>query len=240
MRNMNERPICHRGEDLVTYLYGEASEAEAKDFANHVQMCDSCRTEFAMFQQVHDSILQWRSEALGALSFAHDSTVTAMPANTGSATSVGSEKRLSAIAAIREFFDVSPLWLRGAAALASVLLCVLVVLAVARLWKRPTLVGGNGPAQTVYTPTEFKEAVAREVEKQVADIKNSQMQASVNAPPKNSDPASRIRKRSSGGSQLARTRLTRKERDQLAADLRLLPGPDDDELPFVLPDEPKQ
>ena len=66
MLNTNERPACHRAEDLVTYLYGEASEVEAKDFAVHLQQCDSCRGEFGVFQQVHDSMLLWRNEALGS------------------------------------------------------------------------------------------------------------------------------------------------------------------------------
>jgi len=44
------------------------------------------------------------------------------------------------------------------------------------------------------------------------------------------------RHNSAGGSQLAR--LTRQEREQLAADLRLTPGSDDDDLSFVLPNEP--
>jgi hypothetical protein len=245
MRNMNERPICHRAEDLVTYLYGEASEAEAKDFANHVQSCDACRAEFAVFQQVHDSILEWRSEALGAISFAHDSTAAAMQANTAlTATSVGSKKRLSAIAAVREFFNVSPLWLRCAAALASILFCVLVVLAAARLWQKPSQVVRNGNDDRVYTPEQFKQEVAKQVDEKVAAIKKSQAPTPTTSMA-NNNPAERkpARQRSLTGSQLAtlpQTRLTRKEREQLAADLRLVPGPDDDDLPFVLPNEPNQ
>jgi len=35
-------------------------------------------------------------------------------------------------------------------------------------------------------------------------------------------------------------RLTRADREQLSADLRLIPGRDEEELPFVFPDEPNQ
>src|SRR5260370_35404157 len=66
MRTMNERPICHRSEDLVTYLYHEASAAEAQDFASHVETWDACRAELAVFSQVHESILLGRNEALGS------------------------------------------------------------------------------------------------------------------------------------------------------------------------------
>jgi hypothetical protein len=34
--------------------------------------------------------------------------------------------------------------------------------------------------------------------------------------------------------------LTPQEREQLAADLRLVPGADDEELPFVMADQPNQ
>ena len=66
MKEINERPVCHRAEDLVTYLYHEANEAEARDFANHAEACDACRAELAVFKQVHESISLWRNEALGS------------------------------------------------------------------------------------------------------------------------------------------------------------------------------
>jgi len=66
MRTMNERSVCHRSEDLVTYLYNEASAAEAQDFAGHLETCEACRAEFGVFSQVHESILLWRNEALGS------------------------------------------------------------------------------------------------------------------------------------------------------------------------------
>jgi hypothetical protein len=35
MQDLNGRPVCHRAEDLVTYLYGESSESDALDFRAH-------------------------------------------------------------------------------------------------------------------------------------------------------------------------------------------------------------
>ena len=57
MMKNHERPICHRAEDLVAYLYNEASETDAQDFADHAEQCDACRSELAVFRQVHESIL---------------------------------------------------------------------------------------------------------------------------------------------------------------------------------------
>src|SRR5712692_283018 len=138
MRTMNERPVCHRSEDLVTYLYNEASAAEAQDFANHVEKCEACRAEFAVFSEVRQSILLWRNEALGsAFSPAPQAAPVLTEATKDSRQFVRHERKLPALAALREFFSVSPFWLRGATAVAALLLCMLAVLTVSRLSQRP-------------------------------------------------------------------------------------------------------
>src|SRR6267154_4050462 len=105
MRTMNERPVCHRSEDLVTYLYNEASAAEAQDFAGHVETCEACRAEFAVFSQVHESILLWRNDALGsAFSPAAQAAPVPDKAPADSRQLVRPERRLPALAALREFF----------------------------------------------------------------------------------------------------------------------------------------
>src|SRR2546423_7637440 len=137
MRENNERPVCHRAEDLVTYLYGEASNADALDFRNHLQQCNACRSEFTVFSQVHNSIELWRNEALGA-SF-NPAAITAAPA-IESKEFAQPERRLSALAAVREFFTVSPLWLRGVTAFAALLLCALGVMMISRSSQKPIAV----------------------------------------------------------------------------------------------------
>src|SRR5881227_3286474 len=101
MRTTNERPVCHRAEDLVTYLYGEASAADAQDFSAHMKQCDACRAEFGVFNQVHDSIVLWRSEALGTSPVRVSRPVQETIAPSGF---VQHAQRLSAVAALREFF----------------------------------------------------------------------------------------------------------------------------------------
>src|SRR5689334_16242174 len=120
MEEINQRPLCHRAEDLVSYLYGEANDADGADFRNHLQQCDACRSEFTVFNQVHESIVLWRNEALGA-SFHPAAVVSESTIDTREF--VPRERKLSALAALREFFSVSPLWLRGATAFAGLLLC---------------------------------------------------------------------------------------------------------------------
>src|SRR6266545_2842401 len=113
MRDINQRPLCHRAEDLVGYLYGEANDADAADFRRHLQQCDACRSEFSVFNQVHESIVLWRNKALGA---SFNSAAVVPAATIDSSEFVRHGRKLSALAALREFFTVSPLWLRGATA----------------------------------------------------------------------------------------------------------------------------
>src|SRR5713226_5730246 len=171
MRNINERPICHRAEDLVTYLYGEASQADALDFANHLQRCDACRSEFAIFNQVHDSILVWRTEALGS---SFSPTVALAESAVDSSQFVRHERKLSALAALREFFSVSPLWLRGATAFAALLLCVLGLVVVSRSWKQSAPVAKSSTEDKVYTATQLRAAVDDAVSKTLSENRQSQ------------------------------------------------------------------
>jgi anti-sigma factor RsiW len=227
--------MCHRAEDLVSYLYGEATAEEAHDFAGHLQQCDACRAEFRVFNQVHESIVTWRNEALGTIAsplpMQNDVRVT-------SAEIVQDTRRLPAVVALRQFFSVSPLWLRGATAFAGLVLCALLIFAVSRMWRQSTATGGD---QGKYTAQQLREEVERQVAERMAQ---SNQTAGQTSPPEKMQPevpyprtqvvTDRVRPRTQ-----PRTRLTREERVQLAADLGLIQG-HEDEMPFVLPDEPNQ
>lgn len=234
MQNMSERPVCHRAEDLVTYLYGEATAAEARDFGAHLEQCDACRAEFSVFNQVHHSIATWRDEALGA-STAPTASRAAGP-NSISAPFVQRGQKVSAVAALREFFSVSPLWLRGATAFAGLLLCALMVLAASRFWQTPVQVVNHdqGPG---YSEEQFRQAVQKGVDERLAQ--NTSRQGDVIKPPSAGDESPQV----TGNRGRARNQrgkgLSREERVQLAADLELISARDE-ELPFVFPDEPNQ
>lgn len=119
---------CDRSEELVTYFYGETAPAEAKVFRQHLTGCAVCRDELAAFGGVRELVGEWRDEALGALpalgfdeSFA---TAATMPHTY--------PRKRSAIAALREFFSLSPLWLRAGAVAATLVFCALAALTLAR------------------------------------------------------------------------------------------------------------
>ena len=244
MMKNHERPICHRAEDLVAYLYNEASETDAQDFADHAEQCDACRSELAVFRQVHESILLWRNEALGTFSPVSEAADLARAPS--SVKLVQHERTLSAFQALREFFSVSPLWLRGATAFAALLLCVLALVVISRSWKQPTPVAKNSTEEKVYTKTQFEAAVDKAV--------NAKLKESQATPPPASNVANNevkpSKQPSASGRELVRNgspqrsqRLrgfTRAEREQLAADLLLIPGRDEADLPFVFSEEPNQ
>ena len=238
MRNINERPVCHRAEDLVTYLYGEANQAEARDFAAHMKQCDACRGEFALFNQVHKSIANWRNEALGTVTV----PVTAPIAQSAASPTpfVQHERKLSAWASLREFFTVSPLWLRGATAFAGLLLCALLVFAVSRFWQKPVEMVRDVSSGKTYTQKELEDEVQKQVaaavaarDQQNAAIRDSTVAVKGEQKPSTQPSSTRSRQKA------RQPRLTDEERIQLAADLGLIPGRDD-ELPFVFPEEPNQ
>jgi hypothetical protein len=234
MQKMNERPVCHRAEDLVTHLYGEANAEEARDFSAHMQQCDACRAEFTVFHQVHDSIVTWRNEALGATPVSASATNPVVAA----AAFVQHERKLSALAALREFFSVSPLWLRGATAFAGLLLCALIVFAVSRAWQQPVMTARDDDKK--YTEEQFQQAVRKQVE-QIAKSSEEKREQVITQANDDVQPQPQVVTRRSRPRIQPSNRLTREEREQLAADLGLIPRREE-ELPFVLPEgeEPNQ
>lgn len=233
MQDLNERPVCHRAEDLVTYLYGEAGEADARDFRAHLEHCDACRGEFATFNQMHESILVWRNEALGA---SFNPAALVAESSVDATQFVRHERKLSAWAALREFFNVSPLWLRGATAFAGLLLCALVIFAVYSSSKRPAQVATRPPEQ-MFTKADLDKAVADaklQAAKEQQSATPKETVAVAQQPPSRTGLANArpVKPRVKG--------LTQQERQQLAADLRLIPNVDDEELPFGISDQPNQ
>jgi hypothetical protein len=158
---------------------------------------------------VRQSITAWRDEALAGFV---STPVAAQP------------KTKSALAALRQFFDLSPLWLKGATAFAAVTFCVLAGLVLFRGNKDQV-----SPANvTVYTEQDVnrivKEALAQQARTQPSLETPSPESVAVKSPkpkPKSSRPSS--------STQFARGQrpLSKAEREQLAAELRLLSSGDD-------------
>jgi len=206
MNERNNSPGCERASDLIAFVYNEANESERDDFELHLKECRACREEVASFGVVRESITAWRDEALSGF------VSTPLPATPG---------RKSAIAALRQFFDLSPLWLKGATAFAILAFCALAFFATVGPDRTERGSAGSTPEtpkpETLYTQQDVdrlvKEALAKQQPQQPVLMVQSPKPKATKAP-----------------SQLANSRrpLTRAEREQLAADLRLLSTDDVD------------
>ena len=209
---MKETSDCERASDLIAFLYNEADERERRDFQLHLNECSTCREEAASFGVVRESIASWRDEALAGF--------VSQPVAT-KATSK------SALAALRQFFDLSPLWLKGATAFALVTFCVLAVMAFVNLQSDKVQISST-TSKAIYTQEEADRMVEEAVAKQqsVKPPVEPPQGVYVVESPKPKKP------RQSDASQFTKSRrpLSRSEREQLAADLRLLSNDDDLQL----------
>ncbi len=211
MNEIYNSPNCERASDLVAFLYNEASEHERRDFESHLNECRVCRDEVASFGVVRGSITSWRDEVLSGF------VSTPLPNHAN---------RKSALAAFRQFFDLSPLWLKGATAFA---VLALFALATVALFKFQTNDQQTASKETpIYTAQEVdhmvKEALAKQ-QQQIAPTTVEPDNVDIRETPK--------RKVVKANSQMARRPLSRAEREQLAADLRLLTTRDDVDLQLL-------
>lgn len=184
MNELQNSPACERASDLIAFVYNEANESEARDFELHLKHCSNCREEVASFGVVRESIVAWRDEALSGF--------VAQPLMAG-------HGKKSALAAFRQFFDLSPLWLKVASGFAVLSFCVLAALAFVNLQTKEPVVTTSNPDP----PQEVVRIVKEAPETQEAPVKTPRI----------------TRKKTDLRN---RRPLSRAERDQLAADLRLL------------------
>jgi hypothetical protein len=227
----NDALICGRENDLIGFLYGELNEVEAIAFQRHLRECPACNAELADFGEVRESVVAWRNESLGSVAFPAQVTT---PTETPRATP-------SAAAALREFFNLSPLWMKGAVAFAAVLFCVFAGLALARLREELPRAVAITPGASTNSQQELKALVEQRVQEELKRMKDSE--ATALAPLTANDaslrnPIKRIANRStqvalSASSQKARRPLSRTEREQLASDLRLVSAKNDGDLDLL-------
>lgn len=210
MNEMDYSPTCERADDLLSVLYGEAGEREQRDFELHLKQCANCRAEFASFALVRESIGDWRDEALSGFVSAHATPPV----------------KKSALAALRQFFDLSPLWLKAAVGFAAVAFCALAALAVWRsqATDKPVQVAETNPA-AVYTKEDLDRAVQEALANQQGEqrVDEPKLATVAESPKPESTSVAKSEPR-------ARRPFSRAEREQLAADLRLLSSDDEEDL----------
>jgi hypothetical protein len=170
---------CERSEEMVAYLYGEAAPEEAKAFRRHLSACAVCREELAAFGAVREAVGEWRAEALSTVPSLNIGEELQPAASSRRAP----ERRRSAVAALREFFSLSPLWLQAGAVAALLVVCGLAALTFARTevrWDSNGLAFRTGvkervikepvqvPVNAGYTEEQLNAAVKEGVDREVA------------------------------------------------------------------------
>ena len=216
---------CERGEDLISFIYSELDDYQARDFDQHRQKCANCQSELASLGFVRESLIAWRDRSLGR---------TASPLLVPTVNDAR-EQNPSAWTAIRTFFELSPLWLKGMTAFAAILLCVLSGMVVSRWVNNPEI------QPTIVKAEKSAEELEAEIQRRVR-LELSAAKSHEQATPVVKDMKVSRNGGSTGARNVAfvghvpqrlRKPLTRSEREQLAADLRLTSTDTEDSLQLL-------
>lgn len=135
------KSACERNAQLVAYLYGEMPERDAANFTEHLAACSTCTDEAAAFGQLRAQFSTLKS-AMPDVRVSHSeafldglnviaSTLHATP-NAREATNNLQQANAaprSAWAALRELLALTPRSVQACAALATIAVCMLAMLA---------------------------------------------------------------------------------------------------------------
>ena len=220
MKEVNDASACEYSNELISFVYSELTDKETQQFKLHLNTCQQCSAELDSFGEMRDAIGAWKYQSLAAVSMTDEEAHELRPA-----------RKKSAVAALREFIDLSPLWMKGAVSLPTVLLCVLAVIATGKLNQTGPSVP-VGKTDKTYTQQEVDSllAKARAEAEAASHTKVVKDESKQDKPTPKSVERDRI-----AVPQLTRSKrpLSRSEREQLAADLRLTSLRNDDSVELI-------
>jgi len=213
MKDVTDAPTCEYANELISFVYSELGDRENQEFKLHLNTCRQCSVELESFGEMREAIGAWKYQSLAVVALAEETHEVPFP------------RKKSAGTALREFFGLSPLWLKGALGFATVLFCILAVIATGSLNQNvtpPPVVG----IEKTYTQQEVDSLVAKaraEVSSSNQTVVAKDDTAQEKVAPKNLD------RDRTGVPPVVRNQrpLSKAEREQLAADLRLTSRNDD-------------
>src|SRR5882672_1823645 len=185
-----DAPNCGRENDLIAFLYGELNEEDSRIFRSHWHDCPACSKELATFQNVRESVVAWRNDSLGGVS------APAQIANPSPARLFAENP--SASAALREFFNLAPLWMKGALAFASILFCLFAGLALARLRSAPPAATATNQGGNANSEQQLNALIEKRVQEELQRINTPADKAppsSINARAVDQTPRRRVQNR---------------------------------------------
>src|SRR6516162_5418868 len=104
MSKNQKTSVCSNHEDLVSYLYGEATPEQARRVETHLAGCSRCEDELSGFQRVRRALSEWELNDMPIVR-------VALP-----------PQRRSAVAILKELFGVAPIWAKAFGAVAAAML----------------------------------------------------------------------------------------------------------------------
>lgn len=221
MKDRFDALICERGDDLISFLYHELNEREVRDFEQHLAICSSCNDELASFKDIRASVVAWREQTLGL-----------SPIVATDRLALSQTRKPSALAAMRQFFALSPVWLKGAVAFASILFVAAMAFLVMNLRTNPSV--PMVASDKRYSEDELKTKIEEGIQIRLKELNSSTApprQVVAQAPELRQSPKPKLKPATAvGNTRRGRAPLTRSERQQLAADLRLISPNDDSDL----------
>lgn len=212
---------CNRQDELISVLYGEASTEDTRKFRSHLEQCVSCNAQYEALSGVRTSVREFRDQALVGVQASLSQKI----------------EPKSARAALKAFFALSPAWMKFGTAFASALLCVFAFIAFIGFRRTgptvPPLAVVDSPkaGAKVYSESELKDAVAKAVNE--ATGASPRHDVEVRPTPNEVTADHSGINLSPSPTPKSRRPLSRNERQQLAADLRLITRPDDDGLELL-------
>jgi hypothetical protein len=108
MNDNRKVPVCNNHEDLVSYLYGEATPEQARRVEAHLAGCTRCDDELAGFRRVRKALGEWEVDDMPIVR-------VALP------------QRKSEIALLKELLGIAPVWAKAFSALAAAMLVLAVM-----------------------------------------------------------------------------------------------------------------
>lgn len=131
MKTQHAAPSCERKEELIDYLYDELSLAQRAHFAEHLQTCESCRTDLGGLQQLRGELRSW---------------------DLGVAPRLEVVIPRSKLDVLKELLGMFPVWSRALLATASAAALVLMALGLVGLFKKAEASNTVAQQQVVPAP----------------------------------------------------------------------------------------
>ena len=119
MLSNNHQSSCAFGEQIVSYIYDEATAKERVNFETHLPNCSACADQIAGFGLVRSSINEWRKDDLFTLESSALNITESHSAKTAKSTVI-SNKTASWSGELRKLLSISPTW---AAVFAALIVC---------------------------------------------------------------------------------------------------------------------